>query len=73
MAESLVGSIKQALHKMSRANMPGWDSLLDQVLYGYCRHSSTDGKSRFEVPYGFKPRFSEENEASIQPSTKKER
>ena len=37
------------------------------------RRYSADGKYPFEVLYGVKSRFSEENEASILPSTKEER
>ena len=53
--------------------MSDWDLCLDQVLFGYSRRSSTDGKSPFEVLYGVKSRFSEENEASILPSTNEAR
>ena len=69
MAERMVGTIKRGLQKMCRANMSEWDLCLDQVLYGYRRRSSTDGKSPFELLYGVKSRFSGENETSIPPST----
>ena len=72
-AELIVGKIKRALQKMCRAIMLDWDLCLDQVLYGYRRRSSTDVKSSFEVLYGVKSRFSEENEGSIQRSTKEAR
>ena len=64
-AERMVGTVKRALQKIFRANMSDLDLCLDQVLYGYSRHSSTDDKSPFEVLYGVKSRFSEENEAYI--------
>ena len=70
MTERMVGTIKQALQKMCRAKISDWALCLDQVLYGYHRRSSTDGESAFEVLYVVKSRFSEQNEASVLPSTK---
>ena len=73
MTERMVGTIKRALQKMCWANMSDRDLSLDHVLYGYRQRSSTDGKSPFEVLYGFKYRFSEENETSILRRTKEAR
>ena len=53
--------------------MADWDLCLDQVLYGYRLRSGTGGKSPFKVLSGIKSRFSDENEASILPSTKESR
>ena len=65
MALGMVGKIERALQKMSRVSMLSRNLCLDQVQYGYRRPSNTDGKSSFEVLFGVKSRFSEENEASI--------
>ena len=64
-SERIVGRIKRSLQKLSQANMLDWDLCLNQVLYGYRRRSTTDVKFSFEMLYGVKSRFSEENEASI--------
>ena len=65
-----MGMIKGALQKMTRANISDSNLCLDLVLYRYRRRSSTEKKSPFQVLCFVKSRFSEENEASIQPSTK---
>ena len=69
MAERMIGTIKRTLQKMCRANMSDWVLCFDEVLIGYRRRSSTDGKFPFEVLYDVKSRFSEENEASTPLST----
>ena len=73
MVERMAGTIKRASQKICRGNMADWDLRLDQVLYGYLLRSGTDRKSPFKFLYGVKSLFSDENEASVLPSTKEAR
>ncbi len=55
----MVGTPKRAVQKVAPCKMDqDWDTCLGQILGGYRRRPGTDGKFRFEILFGIKPRFS---------------
>ncbi len=53
--ESIVGTLKKALQKVTRSESKDWDASNGNVLIGYRRRAGTDGVGPFEMLFGVKP------------------
>ena len=62
--ERIVGTLNDALQKVTRSESKEWDAYLDNVLYGYRRRPGPDGAAPFETLFRVKPRFAIESSSA---------